>query len=836
MSGQPGPLLDMTTRAALSQREGHLRRTMHSGPQRRRRPHSHTLSSQHLLLHAFLLLLLLSSHLVSPSPIYDCGVDVQQLPACTWTAAELRSHLTHLLSSSPPAAPSSPALLAFIDRLVDEDVDGNVFLSLEPDEVDFLTHKDSPHPPPSLQPAILHLMRSLITAAPPSSSSPSTPSLPSAPSSPASTPPDDDPSLCAPLLASVPPHEREVLDMLTDEVRSIRATLTRPTSPPSNYTGRWPSSALKRWLPSLFHPTPRSVLVLLGDFDVDLSFVLYHLQPHALLLHISDNRRTDPLPQLREKLSKRRGTSKRGKTANVHLNLDPTAAICVLRGWGIEPDVVHVSPHILPLSSACCRWWEGPAVVLGHAPGYANLHSLALLTGRRIFVDQPLWVLSKPHSEVRCLDDVGHLIDRSAPLVGLYMIVKNEAGGMEDTMHSILPHIDGLSVLDTGSDDGTDALIERMMGETNVPGAVHHGSFIDFSTTRNEALRLASSTLNTTTFLLMLNGDDTFVGGDDLRRFLGERVHLCGPSEEMYLLCVDYDGHKIAWSERVMRTSNHRHADWPSTQWWHYIGLTHESYTHIPYASGELGDFAMTYAGRPAGGVDDGFRFHIHHTYVRDHKEKLHARAQKDAQLLLRQLEIMPDDPRTLYYLSHSYDIQDKYAEAYTWHQRRVRKVVDRHLADPSAAIEADKEECTCLLRLGKISAYRLPEEHGWEEAERWLELTRALCPEQIETRFYLAEHFYIEGDAARAWTYAREAEELRKTGRGMMHVLESETVNHRLPQLVELVKTAMRGQTLVGGEGARGDSAGAEGGSAKGKTTKKRKKAAGKASKKDEL
>ena len=358
-----------------------------------------------------------------------------------------------------------------------------------------------------------------------------------------------------------------------------------------------------------------------------------------------------------------------------------------------------------------------------------------------------------------------------------------------------------------------------------------------------------------TTFLLMLNGDDTFIGGEDLRRFLEQRVHLCGPSEEMYLLCVDYDGHKIAWSERVMRTSNHRHADWPSTRWWHYTGLTHESYTHIPYASGALGDFAMTYAGRPAGGVDDGFRFHIHHTYIRDHKEKLHARAEKDAQLLLRQLETLPDDPRTLYYLSHSYDIQERYAEAFTWHQRRVQKLVDRHLAEPTTPIEGDKEECTCLLRLGKISAYRLPEEHGWEEGEHWLELTRALCPDQIETRFYLAEHWMMEGDMARAWVYAKEADELRRSGKGMMHILESETVNQRLPQLVELVRRGMKeggqgkGQRpnglggppsgAGGGGGTRGVSvSSAEAARAKGgKTaTRKKKKSSGKTSARDEL
>ena len=787
-------------------------------------------------------LLLLSSHLhpAAASPLYDCGPDPQQLTACTWTAAELHDRLTQLLDAAA-FEPSAPSLLPFVQRLRDEDVDGNVFLSLERDEVAMLLHKDRApsDDADALTQRVFQLMRTLIDG------EHTTASIISPPPSPPLPPADADVvGLCSRALLSLPGLERELLQHLATEVEAIRSAQPATVPAAANYTGRWPSSPLKRSLPLFFSPTARPVIVLYGEFDVDLSFVLYHHQPDALIIQLTDRRKSDTLAQLTAKLDKRRSRTKRGKSANVVLNLPLPDALCVLRASGVDPDIIHVSPAVFPLQHACCRWWEGRAAVIGHSPGYPELHRLALTTGRRVFSDQPLWVLSKAESPVRCEDDVGDWVAPEEPLLGVWMIVKNELGGMQDTLHSILPHIDGLSVLDTGSDDGTDALIARMMTDYGVPGAVHHGPFTDFSRTRNDALRLASSTLNTT-FLLMLNGDDTFIGGDQLRLFLASHVHMCGPSDEMYLVSVDYEGHKVAWSERLMRTSNHRHPDWPSARWWHYEGVTHESYTHVAYASGALGDYAMTYAGMAAGGVDDGLRFHVYHTYVRDHREKLHARAAKDVQLLLAQLDTLPDDPRTMYYLSHSYDIQDKFEEAYHWHLRRTEKIVAQYRADPAHAPVADKEECTCLLRLGKIAAFRLPEAHGWDEAEQWLELARALCTDQIEARYYLAEHYYaVDVDLDRAWGYAQEADGLRRSGEGMVHVLESETINKQLPMLVDAIRlsrrqAASRAEGTADGEDDKGNAK--PKGKAKVKGQVKRKKSAkggGKtgASNKDEL
>ena len=782
-----------------------------------------------------LLLLVVAVSLSCAAPVYDCAYDPAQLAVCEWSVDELHSQLGQLIASGRvDGLPSSlPRLLR------DEAVDGNVLLSLEPSEIDYLLDSIDPARPDrdASRQAVVHAMKALMalseqsaaaaataspTATATSTASPTTERVVSSEAAPAETT-----STCAPLLAALPVPERSILSTLQAEVSRIRqqpASLFPVSSTVSPYSGRWPSSAYQRVFPRLLHsPSPPRVIVLYGEYEVDLAFALTAYQPYALIIQLADRRPTDSAQSVADKLSKRQAGAKRGKAAVINLHLPSREAVCLLVEAGIQPDLIIVSPFVFPILDSCCRWWQD-SVIVGYQPDYRVLHPFALKSGYRVYNDQPLYVLSTPHSPLRCVDSIGDRIEDDEPLLGLYMIVKNEAGGMADTMHSVLPYLDGLSVLDTGSDDGTVELIERMMDEYEVEGKVHHGKFTDFSTTRNEALRLATATLNTT-FLLMLNGDDTLVGGEQLRLFLSSRVHMCGPSDEMYLASIDYEGHKLAWSERIMRTSNHRHDDWPSERWWHYIGVTHEHYTHEDYASGKYGDYAMTYAGRKMGSSDDGMHWHIYHTYVRDDREKLRKRAAKDAELLLGQLEQLPDDPRTMYYLSHSYDIQEDYVEAYKWHKRRTDRLVElyhNHTAAPNTQPlpVADKEECTCLLRLGKIAAYRLEALHGWDEAEQWFELARALCREQIESRFYLAERYARMGDYDKAWLYANEADALRVSGEGLQHVLESELVRDRLPQLVEGLKQLR-----------------AEGEKVKGKARKKKtKQSSAPTSKKDEL
>ena len=110
----------------------------------------------------------------------------------------------------------------------------------------------------------------------------------------------------------------------------------------------------------------------------------------------------------------------------------------------------------------------------------------------------------------------------SASKMALCMIVKNEAVIIERCLASVAPHIDCYVILDTGSTDDTVGLIRQFFLRRGIPGCVHHGSFRNFETTRNEALHLAEQSADLAfDYLLLLDADMEFFAEpgwrDDLR-------------------------------------------------------------------------------------------------------------------------------------------------------------------------------------------------------------------------------------------------------------------------------------------------------------------------------
>ena len=69
------------------------------------------------------------------------------------------------------------------------------------------------------------------------------------------------------------------------------------------------------------------------------------------------------------------------------------------------------------------------------------------------------------------------------------MIVKNEAAVIERCLRSVQPWIHAWAISDTGSTDGTQNIIRRVMAD--LPGELIERPWQDFATNRNHALELA---------------------------------------------------------------------------------------------------------------------------------------------------------------------------------------------------------------------------------------------------------------------------------------------------------------------------------------------------------
>ena len=83
------------------------------------------------------------------------------------------------------------------------------------------------------------------------------------------------------------------------------------------------------------------------------------------------------------------------------------------------------------------------------------------------------------------------------------MIVRNEAAVIRRCLDSVKPLIDTWCIVDTGSTDGTQAIIrEHMHG---VPGELHERLWVDFATNRTQALSLARRTAD---YTLVIDADD----------------------------------------------------------------------------------------------------------------------------------------------------------------------------------------------------------------------------------------------------------------------------------------------------------------------------------------
>jgi glycosyltransferase involved in cell wall biosynthesis len=86
-------------------------------------------------------------------------------------------------------------------------------------------------------------------------------------------------------------------------------------------------------------------------------------------------------------------------------------------------------------------------------------------------------------------------------------IVKNESRIIGRALASLLPHIDGAVVADTGSTDDTVELIRRAFAAAGKPVELHTIPFTDFSQARNEALRLARASKLPFDYILLSDAD-----------------------------------------------------------------------------------------------------------------------------------------------------------------------------------------------------------------------------------------------------------------------------------------------------------------------------------------
>ncbi|WP_395027842.1 glycosyltransferase family 2 protein [Comamonas odontotermitis] len=281
------------------------------------------------------------------------------------------------------------------------------------------------------------------------------------------------------------------------------------------------------------------------------------------------------------------------------------------------------------------------------------------------------------------------------------MIVKNETPVIERCLASVRPWIDYWVIVDTGSIDGTQALVHKAM--EGVPGELHERPWKDFGHNRNEALQLARPQAD---YLLFIDADEqlTVPAG-----FTWPRLTADG-----YYLTCRMDGLEYQRNGLIATDVD-----------WRWMGVLHE-YLDAPHAQ----PWQLLHG--PAIDVShDGARARDPSTYL------------KDAALLEKALKNEPDNIRYVFYLAQSYRDARQHEASLAQYQRRASMggwEEERWFAQFQAATQLEKVSAPPqTVQEAYLSAY-------------------AARPQRAEPLCMLARYYRERGDFALAALFALQA------------------------------------------------------------------------------
>lgn len=285
----------------------------------------------------------------------------------------------------------------------------------------------------------------------------------------------------------------------------------------------------------------------------------------------------------------------------------------------------------------------------------------------------------------------------------LNLIVKNESTIIEGCLDRLLPFIDYYVICDTGSTDDTTKRIRDFSSRHGLDGEIHHLPFVNFETTRNQALNLCRSSAAEFDYILLVDADmELFVENLGFRDQLTEPAYSIRQTDT-----ISY------YNTRLIRRDCSAK----------YIGVTHE-YLDTDAPAVRLA--GLWFYDRACGSN-------------RTNKSK------RDIKLLKAALQNEPDNGRTMFYLAQSLKDSGRYREAISWYRKRI-------------AIGGWDEE----VWYSSYSIALCHEKLGNEE--EFIECSLKaynLRPHRAEPLYRLAKHYRMKGSNEAVMMFCEAAERL---------------------------------------------------------------------------
>lgn len=214
--------------------------------------------------------------------------------------------------------------------------------------------------------------------------------------------------------------------------------------------------------------------------------------------------------------------------------------------------------------------------------------------------------------------------------VCLNMIVKNESAVIKRCLTSVKPLITHWVIVDTGSTDGTQKIIQECMAD--IPGELHERPWVSFEHNRNQALELAKGKAE---YVLFIDADETFSIAPS---FVKPKL-----DKDFYFFVDQFNGMHYQRVHLIRNALN-----------WRWSGVVHEAVDCPQATSSGLIKDVMTIINT------DGARSKDPKKYV------------KDALLLKQALKGDPLNKRTLFYLAQSYKDANEPELALKYYKKRT--------------------------------------------------------------------------------------------------------------------------------------------------------------------
>ena len=220
----------------------------------------------------------------------------------------------------------------------------------------------------------------------------------------------------------------------------------------------------------------------------------------------------------------------------------------------------------------------------------------------------------------------------TSPTGCLAMIMKNEGPILPRLFESVRGFVSEYCVVDTGSTDDTIDVLKSM----EMPGVIFEEPFVDFATTRNYMIEKCRQVMTSCDYLVLLDADMVL-------RVSPEWKWAELDNQDVYNVIqvsgVEYENVRL-----IRRDAQNIRV----------VGATHEYYDVPSGYSQKTLPKALIHIDDVGDGKAKGDKF------------------ERDERLLRRELEVDPDNVRTVFYLANTLKDQGKYAEAIPYYVRRA--------------------------------------------------------------------------------------------------------------------------------------------------------------------